>query len=162
MTKGDLYLKNSPLFVLRFFLGMGVLCFLLPWFALQSVTCDRTTPTAGQCQVRQTVLGFPIKTVPLTRLKGADVRSNFSGRSISHRVVLQMNQRADDIELWPISDSELSETTAGKIESFIHNPQQTHLKVTVDDRAIGFKLGVGFALLGPIVAILVARAESSY
>jgi hypothetical protein len=158
MSQGDLYLKNNPLVVLRFFLGMGVLCTIAPWLTLQSLTCDRSTPIVGQCQVRQTVLGLPIKTVPLKTLKGAEVRTSITGR-ISHRIVLQT--QADDIQLLPIStpNSAALATMASQIDSFIQNPQQTHLTVTQDERVFGFQLGICFALLGPIVAILVARAD---
>ncbi|HBB35981.1 MAG TPA: hypothetical protein DDZ80_30560 [Cyanobacteria bacterium UBA8803] len=152
---------NNSVFVLRFFLGMGAVGIIVPWFTLQSLTCDRSTPTVGVCQVRQTVLGFPIQTVPLTTLQGAEVRSNLSGRTISYRVVLQANQQANNIQLISVSDSEISERAAVKIESFIHNPEQTHLKVTLDERMAGFKLGVCFGLLGPILAVLVARAKDS-
>jgi hypothetical protein len=130
---------------------MGAAC-IISSFSVTILTCQRQAPTTGSCQLVDTnLLWHNQSTIPLDTLQGASVRSYFSGKTTTYRIIL-FTQTGEIPITNSISKGE-QEDIAFQIDTFIKNSNQKSLEVSDHSNRGNFFFGLfiwGCGLLFPL------------
>jgi hypothetical protein len=138
--------------VISFFLAIAGAYVMLFNASVTTLTCERQSPTQGNCKLVETNLQVPqVQEIPLNTLQQAKVISSFSGRSTSHRLFL-LNQTGY-IAFPRASGLDKLESIAAQINAFIRNRNSIYIKVTQDDRLEGFISGLFLWGLGAVIVL---------
>lgn len=153
----------------RMMMRWGLLLIGLPLvaaaFALPASTliCVRPQPTTVQCQVRQSLVGVTLNTIPLTLPIRVEIVQHYS-RNGSYYAI-QLIDPHQTLELTPYSTRTAAEEVVAEINRFGADQEQPSLKVMKAGNARGMPIFLLLMLLGgglEAVGVLQSRATWTF
>ena len=129
--------------VIVFCFGLMGAYYISSSFSVTTITCHRWLQNQGNCTLFEFTFPFvQMRNIPINTLKGAYFKSNFSGRSLSYKIVLLT--QSGEIYIANSSHPGEKEYIAPQIDSFIRNSNSTVLNVRQKGQLVDLFWGLLF------------------